>query len=67
MSGGMQYTPTGASCVSISAHWFAAACVQKNGQQTGKGLTNMDVTVGFLWARFIPGAEALDRLVLLLR
>jgi hypothetical protein len=34
--------------------------VQKNGQQTGKGLTNLDVTVGFLERHFIPGEEALD-------
>ena len=35
--------------------------------ETGKGLTHMDVTVGFLERRYIPGAAALDRLVLLLR
>jgi hypothetical protein len=39
----------------------------ENGQQTGKGLTHMDVKVGFLAPRYIPGAAALDRLVLLLR
>ena len=38
------------------------------GQQTGKGLTNLDVTVGCLERRLIHGEEeALDRLVLLLR
>ena len=38
------------------------------GQQTGKGPTNLDVTVGFLERRLIHGEEeALDRLVLLLR